>query len=67
MSNDKVKAQQSLYSISYELKAVFAHIVNRRLGKSEMAQLRAFQCPKFCRKELWVFRDYQRHLETIEL
>jgi hypothetical protein len=40
---------------------------NRKLGKSEMDILRAFQVPKFCKKELWVFKDYQRNPEILEL
>ncbi len=40
---------------------------NRRPGKSEMDILKAFQCPRFCRKELWVFKDRVRNPEIVEL
>ncbi len=40
---------------------------NKRPGSAEMDILESFQCPKFCRKELWVFRDYQRNPEIIDL
>jgi len=32
---------------------------NRRPGRIEMDRLGAFQCPRFCRKQVWVFRDRQ--------
>lgn len=40
---------------------------NRKPGKFEMELLKSFQVPKFCRKELWVFRDYERNPEIVEL
>ena len=40
---------------------------NRRPGKFEMDLLRFFQVPKFCRKELWVFKDRVKSPEIIEL
>lgn len=27
-------------------------------GKAEMDRLKAFQVPCFCRKEIWIFKDY---------
>ncbi len=40
---------------------------NRRPRQAEMDILRSFLVPKFCRKELWVFRDRVRHPEIVEL
>jgi hypothetical protein len=40
---------------------------NRRPGSKEMDLLRSFLVPKFCRKELWIFKDYQRIPEIVKL
>jgi hypothetical protein len=40
---------------------------DRKPSRSEMDLLKAFQVPKFCRKELWIFKDYQRIPEIVEL
>ncbi|MGE5444786.1 MAG: hypothetical protein ACM3SR_09315 [Ignavibacteriales bacterium] len=33
---------------------------NRMPGKAEMDRLKAFQVPCFCRKEIWIFKDYAK-------
>lgn len=40
---------------------------NRMPCKSEMDRLRAFQCPNFCRKQVWVFRDREKEPVFVEL
>jgi hypothetical protein len=40
---------------------------NRQPGSTEMDLLKASQVQKFCRKELWVFKDYHRNPEIIDL
>jgi Holliday junction resolvase len=40
---------------------------NRKPGKFEMDLLKSFQVPKFCKKELWVFKDYAKRPEIVEL
>ena len=40
---------------------------NRKPSKVEMELLKAFQCPKFARKEVWVFKDRVRNPEIVEL
>lgn len=40
---------------------------NRRPSGAEIDISKSFQCPKFCRKELWLFKDYQRNPEIVEL
>jgi hypothetical protein len=40
---------------------------NRRPCNAEMDLLRSFLVPKFCRKELWIFKDYQKNPEIVEL
>jgi hypothetical protein len=36
-------------------------------ASAEMDLLKAFQVLKFCRKELWVFKDYHRNPEIVDL
>lgn len=40
---------------------------NRMPCKSEMDRLRAFQCPNFRRKQVWVFRDREKEPVFVEL
>lgn len=40
---------------------------NRRPDKGEMERLQSFQCPAFCRKQVWVFRDREKEPAIVEL
>lgn len=40
---------------------------NRNPTKVEMNRLTAFQIPKFCRKQVWLFKDYRKEPLILEL
>jgi Holliday junction resolvase len=40
---------------------------NRKPSGSEMDRLKAFHVPKFCQKQLWIFRDRFKCPEIVEL
>jgi Holliday junction resolvase len=54
-------------SVEYDYALLVQIKTNRGPSRAEMDLLKAFQVPKFCKKELWVFKDYQRKPEILEL
>ncbi len=53
-------------SVEYDHALLIQIKSNRKPGSAEMDLLKAVQVPKFCRKELWIFKDYQRIPEIVE-
>ncbi len=55
------------FSVDYDHALLIQIKSNGKPSSSEMDLLKAFHVPKFCRKELWIFKDYQRNPEILEL